>query len=150
LHPDPLFIENFEDDALLEHSLLYVNFSDRGDWTLSEKEKSRLRRFLLNGEFRFLDAGISAAFLRENAEYAQSHSFAEWQVSPEVAGIFRQIVPEERFQPLPRSHPMFRAFYNSLPDPSVLPEAIRDYVVNEKWPQATYSSMGLFVEGRLA
>ncbi len=150
LHPDPLFIESFEDDALLEHSLVYVNFADRRDWTLSEREKSRLRQFILNGGFIFLDAGISASFLRENAQYGQSHSFAEWQVSPEVAELFQQVIPEERFQALPRSHPLFRAFYSGLPDPSSLPEAVRDYVVNEKWPQGTYSSMGLFVEGRLA
>jgi|TARA_B110000037_G_scaffold211975_1_gene264178 hypothetical protein len=37
-----------------------------------------------------------------------------------------------------------------LPDSSVLPDTVQEFVVNEKWPQGSYSSMGLEVDGRLA
>lgn len=149
--PDPLFIENFADPRLLEHSFLYINFADRRDWTLSQAEAEGLRAFLDRGGFVFLDAGINAAFLREdNAAYGQYHSFAEWEVSPEASAMMRQVYPDRSFLPLPRDHDLFRAFYTGLPDSSVLPDTVRSYVVNEKWPQGTYAAMGVHVDGRLA
>lgn len=149
--PDPVMIERFDDPALLEHPVLYINFGDRADWTLAPEEIDALRAFIDRGGFIFVDAGINASFLREeNNLYGQSHSFAEWQVSPVVADAFREVYPEKSFQPLPRTHRLFSAFYQGLPDPEILPESVREYVVNEKWPQGTYAAMGLFVEGRLS
>lgn len=149
--PDPIFIESFEDPQILQHPFLYVNFADRADWSLTQEEKVNLKRFIDRGGFIYIDAGINASFLREeNAQYAQFHSFAEWRVSPVVENLFQGIYPDKSFQALPRSHALFRAFHVGLPETSNLPETVKDYVVNEKWPQGTYAAMGLQVEGRLA
>lgn len=149
--PDPITIETFDEPVIFEHPFIYVNFADRQDWTLSDAEADSLRDFLDRGGFIFFDAGINAAFLREdNGSYGQYHSFAEWQVSPVLAEMFKQVYPEKEFQPLPRSHPLFTAFHRGLPDPELLPDAVRDYVVNEKWPQGTYAAMGINIDGRLA
>lgn len=148
---DPVFIESFADPKLLEHPICYVNFGDRPDWELTEEERDNLRGFLDRGGFLYIDAGINADFLREsNPAYSQSHSFAEWRVSPELEEVFREIYPSERFRALPRDHSLFRSFHAGLPDAEVLPETVRDFVVNEKWPQGTYSAMGLELDGRLA
>ncbi|MBC2595561.1 DUF4159 domain-containing protein [Ruficoccus amylovorans] len=150
LDPDPLYIETFDDPRIFEHPFIYVNYADRSDWTLSEAEKEALRAYLDRGGFIYIDAGITPSFLRDSAQYGQSHSFAEWRVTPELEEAFSSIYPDKAFLPLPRSHPLFRAFYSGLPDASVLPDTVRDYVVNEKWPQGTYAAMGLTVNGRLA
>lgn len=151
LDPDPIYIETFDDPVIFQHPLIYVNFADRKDWTLSNAEVEALRDFFDRGGFIFFDAGINAAFLREeNGSYGQYHSFAEWQVSPKLSEMFQQIYPEKDWQPLPRTHPLFDAFYSGLPDATILPDAVRDYVVNEKWPQGTYAAMGITVDGRLA
>ncbi|MGE9295565.1 MAG: DUF4159 domain-containing protein [Puniceicoccales bacterium] len=148
---DPVFIESFADPKLLEHPVCYVNFGDRPDWELTEEEMDNLRGFLDRGGFLYIDAGINADFLRESdPAHSQSHSFAEWRVSPELETVFREIYPSARFKPLPRDHSLFRSFHAGLPDATVLPETVRDFVVNEKWPQGTYSAMGLEVDGRLA
>ncbi|MCC5805818.1 MAG: DUF4159 domain-containing protein [Opitutales bacterium] len=146
----PVFIESFADPELKRYPIVYVNFADRRDWTLGEDEVAALRDYLERGGFVFIDAGINAEFLRADARYGQHHSFADWQVSPPVEEAFRQVFPDARFEALPRDHGFFRAFYAGLPDPEVLPEAIRPYVVNEKWPQGTYSTMALKVDGRPA
>jgi len=149
--PDPVFIESFDDPRIFEHAFIYVNFADRKDWVLSETEKSSLKRFLQRGGFLYIDAGINASFLREkNAHLGQFHSFAEWQVSPEVSAAFEEIFPQKNFRPIPRSDDLFRAYHVGLPDTSVLPITVRDFVVNEKWPQGTYAAMGLHIDGRLA
>lgn len=148
---DPVFIESFDDPQLLEHPVCYVNFGDRPSWELTESELKNLKGFLDRGGFLYIDAGINADFLRQsNPAYSQSHSFAEWRVSPEIEAVFREMYPANRFRALPRDHSLFRAFHAGLPDASVLPESVRDFVVNEKWPQGTYSAMGLEVDGRLA
>ena len=148
---DPIFIESFEDPKIFEHSFIYINFADRSDWQLTEKEQLNLKNFLERGGFLYLDAGINASFLREkNASMGQFHSFAEWQVSPEVSAMMAEIFPEKQFRSIPRNDPLFRSFYVGLPDASVLPITVRDYVINEKWPQGSYAAMGLYIEGRLA
>ncbi len=146
----PIFIDSFADPALKRSPILYVNFADRPNWELSPDEVAALRDYLTRGGFIFIDAGINAAFLRGDARYGQQHSFADWQVTPAVAKAFEQVFPDERFEPLPRDHGFFRAFHAGLPDSGRLPEAIRDYVVNEKWPQGTYSTLALKVDGRPA
>jgi hypothetical protein len=148
--PDPVVISDFEDPRLFRYPILYINYGDRRDWDLSPKEQENLRRYLDRGGFIFIDSGITAEFLRGDAQQAQSHSFAEWEVTPVLADVFAQIYPDRSFEALPRSHPIFRSHHSGLPDPSALPEAIRGYVTNEKWPQGTYSFVGLEVDGRLA
>lgn len=148
---DPIFIESFDDERIFAHPFIYVNFADRKDWTLTESEKSNLKKFLDRGGFLYIDAGINASFLRDkNSHLGQFHSFAEWQVSPEVSGVFAELFPKKKFRPIPRTDHMFRSYYIGLPDTSILPDTVRDFVVNEKWPQGTYAAMGLHIDGRLA
>ena len=148
--PDPLVIESFDDPAIFKHPFIYVNYSDRSDWELTESEKQALKRYIDRGGFIFIDAGISASFLGDKTGTGQGQSFAEWRVRPNLAELFNEIVPETSFRPLPRSHGLFRSFHVGLPDSSVLPDTVQEFVVNEKWPQGSYSSMGLEVDGRLA
>ncbi len=148
--PDPVILSDFEDPELFQYPIVYVNFGDRSDWTLSETEQENLRRYLERGGFLFIDAGISAEFLRGETAHGQRHSFAEWEAIPELDAAFAEVFPDRSFEPLSRAHPVFRSFYSGLPDASSLPEAIRDYVRNEKWPQGTYSFLGLTINGRLA
>lgn len=148
--PFPVYIESFEDEVIFKHPVLYVNFADRTDWTLTQGEVKNLKRFIERGGFIFIDAGINASFLRGNVRHGQMHSFADWEVGPEVEAAFKQVFPERRFEPLSRSDVFFKAFYAGLPDPAPLPEAIREFIINEKWPQGTYSSMVLRHEDRVA
>jgi hypothetical protein len=150
LHPDPLFIESFEDARIFQHPLIYVNFGDRQDWTLSSRERENLRAFLDRGGFLYIDAGITSEFLRGEATMGQRHSFADWQIHPVLEEIFASLYPEKRFERVPRSHPLFRVFYSGLPSPEELPEEVVDYVVNEKWPQGTYSFLQLRIDDRIA
>jgi len=147
---EPVIIESFEDERLCQYPFIYVNFADRPDWTLSELEKVNLRGYLERGGFLFIDAGINAEFLRENLEFGQHHSFGEWDACPEIKQAFAAVFPQRTFAPLKRSHPVFRTFYKGLPDAGALPDTVKDYVVKEKWPDGTYSAVGLKVEGRLA
>ncbi|MGF1453312.1 MAG: DUF4159 domain-containing protein [Opitutales bacterium] len=150
--PEPVFIASFDDPAMMEATVVYVNVGDREDWELTESEIEALRAYLERGGFLHLDAGISAEFLRteDNPRYGQSHSFAEWQVAPKIAEVFSQVIPDATFEVMPRTDPIFRMFYAGLPEPENLPESIRDYVMHEKWPQGTYSFLGLEVDGRVA
>ena len=150
LHPDPLIIESFEDERIFTTPLIYANFGDRQDWNLSPRERENLKRFLDRGGFLYIDAGINSEFLRGDISHGQHHSFADWQVSPVLEELFRDLYPETSFRRLPRSHRLFRSFYSGLPPVDELPETVRDYVVNEKWPQGTYSFMGLRVDDRIA
>lgn len=150
-NPDPIFIQSFENPRLFDSQIAYVNFADRGDWTLSELEVQQLRRFFDLGGFLYVDAGINASFLRDNPALGQGHSFADWEVTPTLATQFQRIFPNSAFAPLPREHSIFSAFYKGLPDPAPLPEAIRDYIVNEKWPEGTYSTLAISTpSGRIA
>lgn len=148
--PFPIYIDSFEDEVIFKHPVVYVNFADRADWTLSAGEVKNLRLFIERGGFLFIDAGINASFLRGNARHGQMHSFADWEVSPEVEAAFKQIFPKRRFEPLSRSDVFFKSYYAGLPDATPLPEAIREFIINEKWPQGTYSSMVMRHEDRVA
>jgi len=147
--PFPIYIDSFEDELIFKHPVIYVNFADRPEWTLTAGEVKNLKRFIERGGFLFIDAGINASFLRGNVRHGQMHSFADWEVSPEIEAALKQVFPERRFEPLPRSDVFFKSYYAGLPDAAPLPEAIRDYIVNEKWPQGTYSSMVLRHEDRV-
>jgi len=142
----PLMVNSLTQEALQENALLYINFDDKPDLTLSEEEIQNLRTFLNSGGFCYIDAGIKAEFIGAN----RGHSFANWTVRPEVGALFEKIYPEKTFRPLSREHPIFRCFYQGLPNGEDLPESIRDFVENEKWPQGTYSFLGLHVEDRLS
>ncbi len=150
LHPDPLFIESFEDERLFESPLVYLNFGDKTDWNLTAREKENLKTFLDRGGFLYIDAGITSEFLRGDALHGQRHSFADWQIHPAIEELFLSLYPEKRFSRVPRSHPLFRVFYSGLPSPEDLPEEVVDYVVNEKWPQGTYSYLQLEIDDRIA
>ncbi|MCD8483227.1 MAG: DUF4159 domain-containing protein [Verrucomicrobia bacterium] len=147
---EPEFIESFNDPRLFDFPIIYVNFGDRRDWNLDDEEREQLRRYLERGGFLFIDAGITAEFLRGQASHAQSHSFPEWTPHPALVALFSDVLPTSTYRPLPRAHPVFSSFYSGLPDSSALPEAIRSYVINEKWPQGTYSFVGWEIDGRLA
>lgn len=148
--PEPVIIESFEDERIFECPYIYANFADRSDWTFSERERTQLKGYLSRGGFLFIDAGINAEFLRENAELGQHHSFGEWEACPQLKEAFAAVFPGKAFRPLQRSHPIFRIHHSGLPDPKILPETVREFVVNEKWPDGTYSAVGLKVEGRIA
>jgi hypothetical protein len=146
----PVLISSFEDPELFSYPLIFVNFADRPDWTLSDTEQRRLRDYLERGGFLFIDAGINAEFLRADVRYGQHHSFGEWDACPEIKAAFKAVFPDKTFRPLRRSHELFKSFYTGLPDPGSLPDTVRDFVVNEKWPDGTYSAVALHVEDRIA
>jgi hypothetical protein len=151
ISPDPVFIQSFEDPRLFFSPVTFVNFADRPDWNLTPEEVKALKRYLDAGGFLYIDAGINSEFLRQDARLGQSHSFADWEVTPILEEQMKRVFPDRSFEALPRSHPIFQGFYSGLPDASDLPEAIRDFVVNEKWPQGSYSAMALKTEsGRIA
>jgi hypothetical protein len=149
VHPDPVIIESFEDPEIFKYPFIYVNFGDRADWTFSALEQMNLKKYLERGGFIFVDAGINAAFLRKDTSHGQHHSYAEWDATPVLKEAFKTVFPGKAFKPLPRSHALYRTFYKDLPDPSNLPDTVRDYVVKEKWPQGTYSAVALTVNGRI-
>ena len=148
--PQPVIIKSFETKDILKYPFIYVNFADRENWELSPEEIKNLRGYLDRGGFIFIDAGINAEFLRENKIFGQQHSFANWQVCPEVEKAFKLIYPDANFRTLKRTHDVFHCFYEGLPDSSTLPDSVREYTVNEKWPEGTYSLLGLNVKGRVA
>jgi len=148
--PEPVLLSSFEDERLFELPLVYANFADRSDWTFSAAEQANLKGYLERGGFLYIDAGINAAFLRENTFLGQHHSFAEWEACPEIKKAFEPVFPGKEFGALKRSHPLFRGFYEGLPDTTILPDTVRRYVEQEKWPDGTYSAVGLRVNGRVA
>ncbi len=150
IDPEPIIISSFADPILFELPFIYVNFGQREDWTLAPEEIENLKAYLERGGFLLVDAGITAEFLRDTPFAAQHHSFAEWRARPELQEVMKQVYPEKSFEHLPRSHPVYSIFYSGLPDATILPETVREYVVNEKWPQGTYSMVGMKVNDRLA
>ncbi len=147
---DPVIISLFEDPIIFEHPFIFINFADRKDWSFSNLEKRNLKKYLERGGFIYIDAGINAEFLRKNRSHGQHHSFADWEVSPVVNDAFMQIFPGKKFLPLERTHSLFKSFYSGLPDPDHLPDSVRDFVIEEKWPQGTYSAVALSLKGRIA
>lgn len=147
---EPLLIENFADPRLRDVAFVYANFADRPEWVFNPEEVRQLRLWLEQGGFLLLDAGITAAFLRDTPGAAQHHSYAEWEASPEVSQAFAALWPDARFEPLRRSDPLYAAFYAGLPDTTQLPDTVRNYTIEEKWPDATYSAAALRRNGRIA
>jgi len=145
----PETTDSFEDKAIFNYPFIYMNADDRPNWEFSDLEVENIRDYLDRGGFIYIDAGISAAFLR-NSVQSQRHSFADWEASPRVKKAFKQVYPAKKFQRLKRNHQIYKSFYKGLPDPKDLSESVREYVVKEKWPQGTYSAVGLKVNGRIA
>ncbi len=152
---DPLFIDSLTDDRLFENPILYVNCDEQPNLEFPEDERNALRRYMELGGFVYLDAGIKASFLGADL----GHSYAAWEERPEVRDLFSQVFPEKTFIPLSRDHDLFRTFFRGLPknedlkieaNQKRLPETVLTFVEREKWPQATYSFVGLKVNGRLA
>ncbi len=150
LHPDPAFITSFEDESIFLHPLLYVNFGDIQDWNLSNQARENLKSFLDRGGFLYIDAGITSEFLRGDVQFGQRHSFADWEIHPILEELFASLYPDKPFERVPRSHSLFRIFYRGLPPTDELPAHVVDYVVNEKWPQGTYSFLQLKIDDRIA
>ena len=104
------------------------------------------------GGFVYLDAGIKASFLGADL----GHSYAAWEERPEVKELFAGVFPEKAFVPLPRNHDLFRTFFKGLPkneylkieeNQKRLPDTVLKFVEQEKWPQGTYSFVGMKVKG---
>lgn len=153
--PFPLFIESLTDERLFEHPILYINCDELPNFEFSNEENQALRRYMELGGFVYLDAGIKASFLGADL----GHSYAAWEERPEVRQWFDQVLPGQSFNPLPRNHEIFRTFYKGLPDNEYLrleesqkrlPDTVLTFVEQEKWPQGTYSLVGLKVRDRLA
>ena len=153
--PDPIYVNRLDDKVLTEQAILYVNCDDQPNLEFDEAERRMLVTFLERGGFLYLDAGIKADFLGSDL----GHSYAAWEPRPEVANLFKQLFPGKPLLPLPRDHDMFSCFYKGLPDSSdlriaseqkKLPETVLRFVEEEKWPQGTYSFVGLQLNGRIA
>lgn len=150
--PDPVMVSSFRDPRLRECPFLYVNWDDRNDWeAFPEEEHAALREFLKAGGFMYVDAGIATEFLREAGTMnGQHHSYAEWEARPDVKEFFARTLPEDAFAPLGRDDPLYSCPYRGLPDASALAPGLREYVSREKWPNGTYSAVGIRLDGRLA
>lgn len=147
--PQPVLINRFSTE-IFEYPMVYVNYGDRKDWNLSNEERKNLRTYLKEGGFLYIDAGINADFLDEKSNQGQHHSFANWQVTQTLAQVFEKVIPESAFNPLPRSHKIFKLFNAGLPNHKHLPKTVQDFVINEKWPDGTYSLVALKIDGRIA
>ena len=151
LATEPLLLTSFADPRLRETPFLYINWDDRSDWPeLPAAEIDALRQYLRAGGMVMVDAGITAEFLREAPGQSQHHSFAEWAANPAVQEFFAKVLPGEPFVPLRRNDPLFTNCYAGLPDDSLLPEVVRSYAQDEKWPGGTYSAVAIRLDGRLA
>ena len=152
---DPLYINSLTDERLLENPILYINCDEQPNLEFPLEERDALRRYIEQGGFVYLDAGIKASFLGADL----GHSYAAWEERPEIKELFSLVLPEKTFIPLGRDHDLFRTFFQGLPknedlkiqaDQKRLPETVLSFVEREKWPQATYSFVGIKVKGRLA
>jgi len=127
--------------------LLYINAGDVANWDFPDSDVDALRSFLDSGGFLWIDAGLQADFF--TPEQAQAHSYAYWEASEPVHRLFKRMYPTLTLEALPQTHPIFRLIYSGLPSTDKLPAAITPYVTQEKWPQGTYSLLGLTVHHHL-
>jgi len=146
----PVILNSFATDEIFKYPFIYANYADRPDWTLSIKEKEFLKKYLERGGFLYIDAGINSSFLQKNKKAGQHHSFADWKISLDLEQQFQDIFPESEFTPLNNSHEIFHSFYKELPNADILPESVREFVINEKWPDASYATVALTVKDRIA
>ena len=116
LHPEPLTVE-LTSDRLFSVPFLYLN--GHGNVVFTDAEAARLRRYLEGGGFLYVndDYGLDEAIRRELAK----------------------VFPEQTLQPIPASHPVYRAHFSF---PAGLPK-IHEH---DGGPAVGY---GLFHGGRL-
>ena len=116
LAPEPLTVE-LTSDRLFTVPFLFLN--GHGNVVFTDDEAARLRRYLEAGGFLFVndDYGLDAAARRELAK----------------------VFPGQELQPLPASHPVYRAHY-------VFPDGLPKIHEHDGAPAVGY---GLFHEGRL-
>lgn len=145
----PVIIGSFSED-IFKYPMIYANYADRKDWTFSNDEINNLKEYLEKGGFLYIDAGVNASFLKEENDAGQHHSFANWDITAKLKKAFEQVFPDKSFSPLPRSHKIFGMIHEGLPDSSKLPDTVHDFVVNEKWPDGTYSLVSLNINKRVA
>ena len=152
---DPLYINSLTDERLKENPILYVNCDEQPNLEFPEEERAALRRYMELGGFVYLDAGIKASFLGSDL----GHSYAAWEERPEVRELFSQVFLKKHSFPCRVIMIYLELFFRGLPknedlkiqaNQKRLPETVLDFVEREKWPQATYSFVGIKVKGRLA
>jgi hypothetical protein len=116
LAPEPITVE-LTSDRLFTVPILYLN--GHGNVVLADAEAGRLRRYLEGGGFLIVndDYGLDEAVRRE----------------------LRKVFPEQELQPLPASHPVYRAHYD-------FPDGLPKIHEHDGAPAVGY---GLFHEGRL-
>ena len=116
LAPEPITVE-LTSDRLFTVPILYLN--GHGNVVLTDAEAGRLRRYLEGGGFLIVndDYGLDEAARRE----------------------LRKVFPEQELQPLPASHPVYRAHYD-------FPDGLPKIHEHDGEPAVGY---GLFHEGRL-
>ena len=116
LAPEPITVE-LTSDRLFTVPILYLN--GHGNVVFSDAEAGRLRRYLEGGGFLIVndDYGLDQAVRRELAK----------------------VFPEQPLQPLPASHPVYRAHY-------AFPDGLPKIHEHDGEPAVGY---GLFHEGRL-
>ena len=138
LDPSIQFLESLTAKGLRGSPVLYINAGDITAWPTAQ-QGALIRDWVEHGGFLFIDAGLQAPFLQESA---QVHSYAAWTPAPAVQAFLHRTFGRDP-ETVPLDHQIFRSWFDGLPDPKVLPDSVRDYVVNEKWPKGTYSLMGL-------
>ena len=114
--PEPTTIE-LSSDRLFTVPILFMN--GHGNVAFTDAEAGRLRRYLEGGGFLIVndDYGLDASVRRE----------------------LGRVFPEQELQPLPASHPVYRAHYT-------LPDGLPKIHEHDGEPAVGY---GLFHEGRL-
>ena len=116
LAPEPITVE-LTSDRLFTVPILYLN--GHGNVVFTDAEAGRLRRYLEGGGFLIVndDYGLDEAVRRE----------------------LRKVFPEQELQPLPATHPVYRAHYD-------FPDGLPKIHEHDGEPAVGY---GLFHEGRL-
>ena len=152
---DPLFISSLTDERLLENPILYVNCDEQPNLEFSLEERESLRLYMEQGGFVYLDAGIKASFLGADL----GHSYAAWEERPEVKELFAGGFSRKSLCSTSQKSRPFPDFFKGLPkneylkieeNQKRLPDTVLKFVEQEKWPQGTYSFVGMKVKGRLA
>ena len=116
LDPEPVTVE-LASDRLFTVPILFLN--GHGNVALTDDEAGRLRRYLEGG-----------GFLIVNDDYGLDES---------VRRELKKVFPEQDLQPLPSSHPVYRAHYD-------FPDGLPKIHEHDGEPARGY---GLFHEGRL-
>ena len=153
--PDPLFIDSLIDERLFENPILYINCDEIPNFDFSVEENEALRRYLQLGGFLYLDAGIKASFLGSD----MGHSYAAWEEREEVKDWFALIFLTIFFLLCLGTMKFFVLSTRACPIMNIcvwrrikkrLPDTVLTFVEQEKWPQGTYSFVGMKVNGCLS